>query len=99
MCNNRIENKCKITNDICPWTYWCGKLSTYKEREGMDKYCKYKQQVQVPDGYNLVKFERNGFLYVDIDSQTIKLCNPYSYVPQYVKVYKYRGEWRIKKEG
>ena len=39
MCQYRKENKCSLTNTICPWAYWCGKISGYKERDSYIKYC------------------------------------------------------------
>lgn len=63
----------------------------------MPKYCKVSTNVQVPDGYNKVLFERNGCLYVKVDDQTIKMLNPFDYIPEYVKVYKSKGELKIKK--
>ena len=97
-CVYRELNNCKKTNNICPWVSWCGKINGWKERSGMEKYCKYLQNKDVPHGYYAVEFERKGFLYVLINNETIKIKNPFNLIPDYVKVYKSKGEWKIKKE-
>lgn len=97
MCNYRKDNICSITNEKCPWVYYCDKVGAWKELSKMPKQCKLSKQVEVPKGYNKVVFERKGFLYVQIDNQTIKFLNPYDYIPEYVKVYKSKGELKIKK--
>lgn len=98
MCNYRKDNYCTITQEKCPWVYWCDKVMTWKELSKMPKECKIATNAQVPDGYNKVLFERKGFLYVSIENMTIKIKNPYNYIPQFVKVYKAKDEWKIRRE-
>jgi hypothetical protein len=52
----------------------------------------------IPSGYSKVVFEKKGFLYIDVDNETIKIKNPYDYTPLYVKLFKSKGEWKIRKE-
>jgi hypothetical protein len=40
-CVYRELNHCKKINNICPWVSWCSKICEWKERAGMEKYCKY----------------------------------------------------------
>jgi hypothetical protein len=42
--------------------------------------------------------ERKGYLYIIVDGVTLKLKNPFDIIPDYVKLYKSKGEWKIKKE-
>lgn len=97
-CIYRKENNCQKTNNICPWVSWCAKINGWKERAGMEKYCKYLKIKEVPDGYNLVQFEKNGFLYVVVGNETIKMQNPFDYIPDFVKIYKSKGNFKIRKE-
>ena len=100
-CIYRNNNMCTVVDNVCPWIYYCGKIGGYKEREGVDKYCMYKKQEvknNAPDGYYSVNFERKGFLYIAFNDQTLKLANPFDYVPEYVKLYQSKGVWKIKKE-
>lgn len=98
MCNYREENKCKIENNICPWVYWCDKINGWKELEKAPKQCNLINSLPAPKGSYKVVFERHGYLYVQIDNQVIKLKNIFDYVPQFVKVSKYKGNYKIKKE-
>lgn len=97
-CSNRNGQICNLTKNNCPWVYWCGRIADYKERDGSENYCKYRKEEIVPVGYNKVQFEKRGELYITINNQTIKLPNPYDYVPKYVKLYQSKGNWKIKKE-
>lgn len=97
MCNYRKDNICLVNNEKCPWVYWCDKVNTWKELSKMPKYCKISADAQVPNGYNKVVFERKGYLYVKVDDQTIKMLNPFDYIPDCVKLYKSKGELKIRK--
>lgn len=97
-CVYRELNHCKKINNICPWVSWCSKICDWKERAGMEKYCKYLNKKEVPQGYYNVEFERKGYLYVTVNGTTLKLENPFKTIPDYVKLYKNKGEWKIKKE-
>lgn len=61
--------------------------------------CKVKVQVEVVrhKGKYQVRDCRNGYLYVDIEGATIKLLNPFDFVPDYVDVTKRNGAYKIKK--
>lgn len=97
MCNNRIKNICKINNNPCPWAFWCGQLSIWKERNGAEKYCKFLKEEPVPNGYYKVEFERHGFLYIKYDGQIIKIENPFDNVPQFVKVKRTKTSYKLTK--
>lgn len=100
-CTYRNNNMCSIVDGVCPWVFYCGKIGGYKERDGIEKYCKYKKQEpikNIPNGCYPVIFEKKGFLYIELNNQTIKLQNPFDYIPQYVKLYQSKGNWKIKKE-
>lgn len=97
-CIYRNGGDCTYTNLRCPWVMWCAKVQGWKERAGMEKYCKYKTEKKIPDGYYKVEFEKKGYLYILFENHTLKILNPYDYVPDFVKLYKNRGNWKIKKE-
>lgn len=97
-CIYRDKNNCKKMNNICPWVFWCSKINGWKERAGMEKYCKYLKNKDVPNGYFLVAFEKKGYLYINMEDETIKIKNPFNYIPDFVKIYKSKDEWKIRKE-
>lgn len=97
MCNHLNVNKCSVTNQGCPYVYYCSKTNEYKPSKNMPEKCKVALQVEVPKGQYRVRDVRNGYLYVDIDGQTIKVLNPFTKVPQFVKAFKTKTGWRIKK--
>lgn len=98
MCKYVRENKCSITEDNCPFMYFCTKINNWKPLNSMPENCMVKERFEVPKGYYKVRMERKGFLYIDIDNQTIKVPNPFEEIPLYVKAYKLRnGQWRLKK--
>ena len=99
MCNYVNENKCKITGDICPYMYYCEKIRAFRASSAMPKECKIVVRKDVPKGYSIVRDERNGYLYVDYGEITIKLKNPYSIVPNYVKIRRDGTDFKIVEKG
>lgn len=99
MCEYRKENICNLTNLICPWSYWCGAISDYKERESYKTYCGIlkKEENKVPDGYYKVEFEKRGFLYIEFNDSIIKVKNPFDEVPKFVKVKKTKTSYKLSK--
>lgn len=97
MCEYTNNEKCKITGEICPYMYFCEKRQIWKASRYMPNDCTVKINNKVPKGYTAVIQERNGYLYVCVNGQTIKLKNPFDTVPLYVKVYKQKnGQYRLK---
>ena len=97
MCNYVKENKCLITNQICPFVYYCDKIHGYKPSPNMIQDCKVKRTAEIPDGYFLVRDARKDYLYIDYDEITIKVKNPFDFIPQYVKVTKTRTGYKLRK--
>lgn len=91
------KGKCNITNDICPFLFYCNKEKRYKENQSIYKSCKIKTKVEVPMGYHKVCFERRGNLYISIDGKIEVVANPFNTIPMYVKVTKLKnGKIRLK---
>lgn len=67
--------------------------------KSMPKDCKVKMSAAVPIGYNKVAYERKGYLYVYLDTDTvIKVKNTLDKIPLYVKLRKTSGgEYKIGK--
>lgn len=67
--------------------------------KSMPKDCKVKMSESVPIGYNKVAYERKGYLYVYLDTDTvIKVKNTLDKIPLYVKLRKTSGgEYKIGK--
>lgn len=97
MCQYVEVNKCKITNINCPFMYFCNNVNDWRPMKSMPKRCKVQSNIEPPKGWSKVRMERHGKLYIDIEGQTIKLPNPFDYVPILVKVSKVKGgKWRIR---
>ena len=98
MCEFVKENKCTITDTICPFVYWCDKLQIWRANKNMPKECRVKvQNIVKHKGKYQVRNCRKNCLYVDIEGITYKLENPFDFVPDYVDVRKQNGEYKIKK--
>ena len=54
-------------------------------------------EVEIPEGYNKVEYERHGYLYVDMGNEVIKILNPFGDIPQFVKVSKTKNGYKVKK--
>nr|DAG40289.1 MAG TPA: hypothetical protein [Caudoviricetes sp.] len=97
MCEYVKENKCSVTSQICPYVYYCDKTHSYRASNYMPSDCKIKRNVKIPSGYYKVRQERKGYLYIDYDDVTIKVRNPFNYIPVYVKVKKTKdGKYNLK---
>lgn len=96
MCDFIEKNKCKITNTVCPWVYWCDKLQVWRPNKNMPKNCKVQTSIK-HNGKYYVRNYRNGYLYIDINNITYKLENPFDFIPEYVDVQKKNGVYKVKK--
>ena len=90
------ENKCSINNQPCPYMYFCSTHQIWKPLKSMPINCNMKKKAEAPKGYTVVRDERKGWLYLDVDNQTIMLKNPFDYVPRFVKLSKTKEGWKIK---
>lgn len=97
MCKYAEQNKCKITNDVCPYMYYCEKIKSFKESPSMPKKCKIQQKYETPIGSYKVVSERKGFLYVDLGEETIKVKNVFDSIPLFVKIRKTQSGYKIRK--
>lgn len=100
MCGYIISNSnlCRISNQICPYMFFCNKESRWKPMASMPVKCKIKESMEIPQGHYKVCFEKRGNLYVNVDGNIRIIPNPFDYVPQFVKVSRLKnGEWKVKK--
>lgn len=98
MCKYCNQNKCSITNSVCPYVYFCNKKQLWVPLKSMPQDCKVKINIEIPKGYYKVRMERKGYLYVDIGDITYKILNPFDDIPLYVKATKLRdGSWKLRK--
>lgn len=92
------KNICSITQNNCPYMYFCTKKNEWRELNNMPSNCKIKNNADIPDGYYKVCFEKRNNLYVDINGHIEIIQNPFNDVPLYVKAIKLKnGKWRLKK--
>lgn len=97
MCNYVRKNKCAITNEICPFMYYCTKRNIWKQATNMPEKCKVAEMKEVPKGYYKVLFEKHGKLYIAVENRTEVINNPFDSVPLYVKIYKTKTGIKLKK--
>lgn len=97
MCSYNVNDKCTITQERCPFVYFCEKAQTWKPLRAMPEQCKVQVLHEIPRGYCVVRFEKKGYLYVDLGDRTIQILNPFEEVPKYVKVSKTKNGWRVRK--
>ena len=98
MCEYRINNKCSLTEVICPWAFWCGAIRDYKERDSYKTYCnilKNEIEKEKPKDCYKVNFERHGYLYVDFNGSIIKVKNPFEDIPKFVKIKKTKASYKV----
>ena len=97
MCQYAELNKCSITNNDCPFMYFCAKVNDWRPMNSMPKKCKVQDSIEPPKGWYKVRMERKGKLYIDVNEQTIKIDNSLGFVPVLVKLIKLKsGKWKIK---
>lgn len=97
MCNYVRENRCLVTEQVCPYMYYCEKIHGFKSSPAMPSECKIKQRAEIPKGYYRVRDVRKGYLYIDVDDETIKVKNPFDSVPLYVKVSRTKTGIKLRK--
>lgn len=97
-CRYRKDNVCGLSDGVCPWVYFCHKAQLWKCIKNAPEKCQVAIDAEAPVGQYHVREERKGYLYVDIDNCTYKIQNPFDYVPLYVKAYKTKTGWKIKKK-
>lgn len=92
------KGRCRISKDICPYAYFCNKKNVYKELKSMPIDCKVKEQVQAPEGFYKVCFEKHGKLYILVGNNIEIVPNTYDHTPLYVKMTRLKsGKWKIRK--
>ena len=97
-CKYRYEgNQCKAMNSECPFVYYCGRIQAYKELERAKFGCKYMNEVEIPEGYNKVEYERHGYSYVEMGNEVITIRDLFEDIPQFVKVSKTKNGYKVKK--
>lgn len=99
MCSylNLSNGVCNITNQSCPYTYFCNRTYTIQPSKNIPDNCKIKQNRECPIGYYKVCFERRGKLYVQVNEYVELIDNPYDFVPSFVKLTKLKnGNCKIK---
>ena len=96
MCEYVKINKCSITDDVCPFMYFCERKQIWKPNRAMPTHCKVAMNVDIPHGYNRVVMVRKNKLYIDMGETKICLDNPFETTPLYVKVTKTKSGYKIK---
>lgn len=88
MCEYAKENKCSLTNDCCPYIYWCDKVNAWRELKSKPNVCQIAARMpkSAPNGYCRVLFSKHGDLYIEQGDHTIMVKNPFDYVPNFVLV-------------
>lgn len=91
------EGSCSISKERCPFVYYCTRIMAYKPSASFPEYCGVRDSLINPKGYYKVEFERHGNLYIKVDGFIEIVKNPYTFIPNYVKMTKLKsGKWKIK---
>jgi hypothetical protein len=90
---------CKLTMRPCIYRKYCKKVEGIIHTDNWDE-CYYRNNElkhKIPEGSNYIRFQKNGYLYVELDEDTVvKIKNTIGeQVENYVFLKKYRGEYRI----
>lgn len=93
------NGKCKISKDVCPYTYYCTKVKAYKVSANMPENCSITQSFELPKGAYEVCYESHGFLYVNVNGYIEIIKNPFDFTPPYIKMHKNsKGDWVINED-
>lgn len=88
--------RCTLTGEVCPYMYRCTTQFTWIPLASMHS-CKIKEQdnVNIPEGAYKVRFQKNGFLYVEYKNGVVTI--PYDKsAPDYVFLEEIDGVIKIK---
>lgn len=97
MCEYANKNICRLSQDVCPFMYFCTKINGWRPNPNMPVNCRVKLSYQVPPGKYLVRMVRGKYLYVDTGKETYKVENPFTdNVPAYVELIKGKEGYKIK---
>jgi hypothetical protein len=84
---------CAINNQMCPMIRFCGEENSFIQIENCNLACniflKEEDKINQKDGANKVRFELEGYLYVemnDANNQVKKFLNPFKSTPKYVDI-------------
>ena len=86
---------CNKTHQICPFVRRCTNEHCWKPLQSMEKCKERKGEVIVPKGFNKVRFELHGYLYVEVGDFVYTIKNPYDYTPEFVKIKQVDNVWYI----
>lgn len=94
---------CKITKDNCPMIRYCGEINDYMQIDNYRTHCstflKEEDRKNRLGGENKVRFESDGFLYVELNdtgNTIVKIPNTFSSIPKYIDVVEQDGEYYLK---
>ena len=86
---------CNKTHQICPFVRRCTNEHRWKPLQSMENCKERKGEVIVPKGFNKVRFELHGELYVEVGDLVYTIKNPYDYTPEFVKIKQVDGKWYV----
>lgn len=91
---------CELSGNLCVYVFRCQAEMMWKPLDGMDKCSLRLEQIPtLSKGEYFVRFEKDGFLYVEYENDTvIKIENTLNYIPKVVKIDVVDGEYQIVKE-
>ena len=96
----QIDNQlyCTLNNRPCLYRKYCKKVGAFIHLDEWSECYLRNEQLkrQIPEGSCYVRFERNGFLYVEYEDNVVKIKNTLDgEVGNFVYVKKYRGEFKL----
>lgn len=89
---------CTKSHEICPFMRRCNVEHDWLPINGMDT-CTLREperSIELKEGEYIVRFEKFGDLYIDMDGYVIQKKNPFDYVPEKVEMVKVDNEMYFK---
>lgn len=91
--------RCKLNDRPCIYRRYCNKVDAFIHLDEWSECYLRNEQLKrnIPSGSCYVRFERNGYLYVEYEDNVIKIKNTLDgeKVENFVYVKKYRGEYKL----
>lgn len=92
---------CNLDNEICPFVRRCATWGTWLPLSAMERCGKKNLQekgedIELKKGETKVFKESHGKLYLIVNGQTVRMQNPFDYIPKTVELIKKDGEYIIK---
>lgn len=95
---DRPKLYCKLNNGRCIYAKLCMRLDKFIIQDDIAGECYLMNEElkkNIPEGANYVRFEKKGYLYVELEDTVIKVKDTIGTPTNYVYLKKYKDEYKI----